>query len=156
MVDQATLDDIPQLCILLDELFSQEAEFTPNHEIQGKGLSKIINNEDIGVILVLRESVGIMPQFDKIIGMVNILYTISTALGERVGNLEDMVVLPEFRNTGIGSELLSHAIDFAKEKGCQRITLLTDDDNQDAHRFYVRHGFSRSSMVPFRRNLLTT
>jgi ribosomal protein S18 acetylase RimI-like enzyme len=155
MVEQATLDDIPQLCILLDELFSQEAEFTPNHEIQGKGLSKIINNEDIGAILVCRAST-IMPQFNKIIGMVNILYTISTALGERVANLEDFVVLPEFRNIGVGSELISHAMLFAKAKGCQRITLLTDDDNQDAHRFYVRNGFSRSSMVPFRRNLLTT
>ena len=148
-IDQANLTDIPQLCILLDELFSQEAEFTPDHELQGRGLSKILSNEDIGVILVVRES-------DKVIGMVNILYTISTALGERVANLEDFVVLPEFRNIGVGSELISHAMLFAKAKGCQRITLLTDDDNQDAHRFYLKNGFSRSSMVPFRRNTRNT
>mgnify|MGYP000048197657 FL=1 len=111
-IDQANLTDIPQLCILLDELFSQEAEFTPDHELQGRGLSKILNNEDIGVILVVRES-------DKVIGMVNILYTISTALGERVANLEDFVVLPEFRNIGVGSELISHAMLFAKAKGCE-------------------------------------
>ena len=148
-IDQANLTDIPQLCILLDELFSQEAEFTPDHEIQGRGLSKILNNEDIGVILVVRDS-------DKVIGMVNILYTISTALGGRVGNLEDFVVLPEYRNSGIGSKLLSYALNYAKKRGCQRITLLTDDDNQDAHRFYLKHGFSRSSMVPFRRNTRNT
>ena len=148
-IDQANLTDIPQLCILLDELFSQEAEFTPDHELQGRGLRKILSNEDIGVILVVRES-------DKVIGMVNILYTISTALGGRVGNLEDFVVLPEYRNSGIGSKLLSYALNFAKKRGCQRITLLTDDDNQDAHRFYLRNGFSRSSMVPFRRNTRNT
>ena len=148
-IDQANLTDIPQLCILLDELFSQEAEFAPDHELQGKGLSKILSNEDIGVILVVRES-------DKVIGMVNILYTISTALGGRVGNLEDFVVLPEYRNSGIGSKLLSYALNFAKKRGCQRITLLTDDDNQDAHRFYLKNGFSRSSMVPFRRNTRNT
>ena len=148
-IDQANLTDIPQLCILLDELFSQEAEFTPDHELQGRGLSKILSNEDIGVILVVRES-------DKVIGMVNILYTISTALGGRVGNLEDFVVLPEYRNSGIGSKLLSYALNFAKKRGCQRITLLTDDDNQDAHRFYLRNGFSRSSMIPFRRNTRNT
>ena len=148
-IDQATLSDIPQLCVLLDELFNQEAEFTPDHELQGRGLSKILNNEDIGVILVVRES-------DKVIGMVNILYTISTALGGRVGNLEDFVVLPEYRNSGIGSKLLSYALNFAKKRGCQRITLLTDDDNQDAHRFYLRNGFSRSSMIPFRRNTRNT
>ena len=148
-IAQATLTDIPQLCILLDELFSQEVEFTPDHELQGRGLSKILNNEDIGVILVVRES-------DKVIGMVNILYTISTALGGRVGNLEDFVVLPEYRNSGIGSKLLSYALNFAKKRGCQRITLLTDDDNQDAHRFYLRNGFFRSSMIPFRRNTRNT
>ena len=148
-IDQANLADIPQLCILLDELFSQEAEFTPDYELQGRGLSKILNNEDIGVILVARES-------DKVIGMVNILYTISTALGGRVGNLEDFVVLPEYRNSGIGSKLLSYALNFAKKRGCQRITLLTDGDNQDAHRFYLKNGFSRSSMVPFRRNTRNT
>jgi GNAT superfamily N-acetyltransferase len=148
-IDQATLTDIPQLCILLDELFSQEAEFAPDHGLQERGLSKILNNDGIGVILVVRES-------DKVIGMVNILYTISTALGGRVGTLEDFVVLPEYRNSGIGSKLLSYALNFAKKRGCQRITLLTDDDNQDAHRFYLRNGFSRSSMVPFRRNTRNT
>lgn len=145
-INQANLTDIPQLCILLDVLFSQEAEFKPNHELQGRGLSKILNNEGIGVILVARDS-------DKVIAMVNILYTVSTALGERVGVLEDFVVLPKYRNDGVGLELLSYALNFAKQKGCKRITLLTDDDNEDAQRFYLRNGFSRSSMVPFRLSL---
>jgi ribosomal protein S18 acetylase RimI-like enzyme len=127
-------------------LFSQEAEFKPNHELQGRGLSKILNNEDIGVILVVRDSA-------KVIGMVNILYTVSTALGERVGVLEDFVVLPKYRDEGVGSELLSYALNFAKQKGCKRITLLTDNDNEDAQRFYLRHGFSSSPMVPFRLSL---
>ena len=118
-INQADLTDIPQLCILLDVLFSQEAEFEPNHELQGRGLRKILNNEEIGVILVARHS-------DKVIGMVSILYTISTALGERVGILEDFVVLPECRGKGVGSELISYALNFSKQKGCKRITLLTD------------------------------
>ena len=147
-INQADLTDIPQLCILLDVLFSQEAEFKPNHELQGKGLSKILNNEEIGVVLVARDS-------DKVIGMVSILYTVSTALGERVGILEDFVVLPEYRGKGVGSELISYALNFSKQKGCKRITLLTDDDNEDAHRFYLRFGFSRSPMVPFRLSLDT-
>ena len=145
-INQADLTDIPQLCFLLDILFSQEAEFKPNHELQGRGLSKILNNEEIGVILVARDS-------NKVVGMVSILYTVSTAFGERVGVLEDFVVLPKYRGDGVGSELLSYAFNFSKQKGCKRITLLTDDDNEDAQRFYLRHGFSRSSMVPFRLSL---
>jgi GNAT superfamily N-acetyltransferase len=146
-IEPATLADIPQLCILLDELFSQEIEFTPDHKLQEKGLSKILNNKDIGAILVVRE------ESNKVIGMVNILYTISTALGGRVGILEDFVVLPEYRNRGIGSKLIGYAWTFVKTEGCKRLTLLTDFDNQDAHRFYLRNGFRCSSMVPFRQEL---
>jgi len=46
--------------------------------------------------------------------------------------------------------LLRYATDFARERGCKRITLLTDGDNRGAQRFYGRHGFIASSMVPLR------
>ena len=82
--------------------------------------------------------------------MVNLLYTVSTALGQRVALLEDMVVSTNKRGQGVGSSIIKQAVDFAKGKGCKRITLLTDDDNCGAQRFYERHGFSRSSMVAFR------
>ena len=39
---------------------------------------------------------------------------------------------------------------FAKSKGIERITLLTDDDNFKAHKFYEKNGFEKSSMVVFR------
>lgn len=142
-ITTAISSDIPQLCRLLDALFAQEAEFEPDHEAQSRGLGEIIRNEHIGHILVAHEA-------SQIIGMVNLLYTVSTALGARVAILEDMVVLPEYRTKGVGAKLLHHAQEFAASQGCRRVTLLTDDDNSGAHRFYQRHGFERSSMVPFR------
>jgi GNAT superfamily N-acetyltransferase len=145
-IKQATIADIPELCILLESLFSQEAEFKPNHEVQARGLAAIINGSEVGDIVVARRS-------GEIIGMVNLLYTVSTALGERVALLEDMVVSPKARGLGLGSKLIDYSVEFAKEKGCKRITLLTDHDNEGAHRFYERHGFNRSSMVVFRRAL---
>ena len=142
-ITTAICSDIPQLCLLLDSLFSQEAEFKPNHQTQTRGLSAIIDNTDIGDILIAHES-------GQIIGMINLLYTISTALGERVAILEDMVIADSHRDRGVGSKLLDYALYFAKSKGCQRVTLLTDHDNSSAQRFYQRHGFERSTMVPFR------
>ena len=79
-----------------------------------------------------------------------LLYTVSTALGERVALLEDMVVSPDERETGIGSMLLDHTVKYATEKGCKRITLLTDKMNIRAQKFYKQHKFNRSSMIPFR------
>lgn len=142
-LSSAVTTDIPQLCSLLDYLFTQETEFEADREAQSRGLHKVINDPNVGDILVVR-------QHDDIIAMVNLLYTVSTALGERVGILEDMVVSPVVRGSGIGSKLLAYAIEFAKEKGCKRLTLLTDNDNVDAQRFYQQHGFSKSAMIPLR------
>jgi len=142
-ITTAISSDIPQLCLLLDQLFAQETEFKPNPEAQTQGLSAIIDNAEAGDILVAHDA-------GQIIGMVNLLYTVSTALGARVAILEDMVVSPNYRDQRVGSKLLKYALEFAKNQGCQRVTLLTDDDNVDAHRFYERHGFDRSTMTPFR------
>jgi GNAT superfamily N-acetyltransferase len=142
-VQNATLEDIPQLCELLTLLFSQEADFSPDAERQFTGLRQIIEQPAVGNILVLRDG-GIVS------GMVNILYTISTARGGRVAILEDMIVRPVYRGSGAGSLLLSGAVEQAKRAGCSRITLLTDRTNDSAIRFYRRHGFDLSEMVPMR------
>ena len=142
-IEMATTSDVPMLCILLDCLFSQEVEFKPDHKTQSRGLEMILNNNNIGNIFVAKKN-------EKIIGMVILLYTASTALGERVALLEDMVVSPDERELGIGSMLLDHAVKYAIEKGCKRITLLTDKMNIRAQKFYKQHKFNYSSMIPFR------
>lgn len=139
----ATLADIPELCQLLDFLFSQEAEFQPGRQTQARGLAAIIENPTVGQILLARAS-------GQAQGMVSLLYTISTALGGRVALLEDMVVRPAARGQGLGSELLAQAMQLARQQGCLRLTLLTDNDNTAAQRLYKRHGFGLSAMVPMR------
>lgn len=135
--------DIPNLSKLLNELFSLEKEFIPNETLQKNALETIINDEKIGNILVCTYE-------NRVVAMVNLLYSFSTALGSRVAILEDMIVLNEYRDKNIGSKLLEFVKEFAKSKGIERITLLTDDDNFKAHKFYEKNGFEKSSMVVFR------
>jgi GNAT superfamily N-acetyltransferase len=142
-IRNATNDDIPALCGLLNVLFAQEAEFRPDQSLQSAGLRQIVDFPERGQILVLCEGASV-------IAMVNLLFTISTALGGRVAILEDMVVHPDHRGGGAGSALLQAAIDVAKAAGCRRITLLTDQANRAAQTFYQRHGFVLSEMVPMR------
>lgn len=142
-ISPATLSDIPQLCELLELLFSEETEFHPDRAVQSAGLRQIMESPDRGQILVLRNGTSV-------VGMVNLLFTISTALGGRVAILEDMVIHPSRRRRGSGSILLHAAIDFARSTECRRITLLTDRINESAQRFYRRHGFSVSAMIPLR------
>jgi GNAT superfamily N-acetyltransferase len=145
-ITPANASDIPALCELLNILFAQEAEFKPDNEAQSRGLARIISNPETGLIVVARQD-------SKVVGMVNLLYTVSTALGDRVALLEDMVVSLNVRGSGVGSRLLEQAIQLARLDGCKRITLLTDRANEPAQRFYQKHGFVSSVMVPLRLSL---
>jgi GNAT superfamily N-acetyltransferase len=145
-ITPAHVSDIPALCELLGLLFSQEADFKPDREAQFRGLPHIIASPEVGLIIVARQD-------NQVVGMVNLLYTVSTSLGDRVALLEDIVVSPHARGTGVGSRLLEHAIQLARLGGCKRITLLTDRTNESAQRFYQKHGFGFSGMIPLRLSL---
>ncbi len=145
-VTVATAAQIPALCGLLQELFSQETEFTPNADAQVRGLARIIGNPAVGTVLVAHVD-------DVPVGMVNVLFTESTALGARVALIEDMVVTAASRGKGIGTMLMQAAFQAARAEGCKRITLLSDAHNTGALRFYAHHGFGRSGMVPLRLQL---
>ena len=142
-IDKANAADIPALSELLSALFAQEEEFTPNPEAQAQGLAQIIHNPELGVVLVAREG-------GQVLGMVGLLFTVSTALGGRVALLEDLIVSAKARNAGLGAELLAQAIALARAQGCKRITLLTDRANEAAQHLYRKQGFTVSGMVPMR------
>ena len=143
IITPANPDDLPELCSLLALLFTQEADFQADCEAQMRGLTTILEQPELGQLLVTRRD-------GRVLGMVNLLYTISTALGGKVALLEDLVVAPQERGAGIGSQLLQQAIQWARAAGCLRVTLLTDQSNVAAQRFYQRHGFQFSAMVPMR------
>ena len=141
-IEPATLDDLSELTELLHDLFTQEADFTPDREKQLRGLRLILEQPSRGRIFVIRNE-------RMIVGMINLLITISTAEGGFVLVLEDLVIHRDHRNQGFGSRLLNHALDFARQKKFLRITLLTDKGEQ-ARPFYLKHGFSDSAMCPMR------
>src|SRR6266705_631535 len=143
VVEPATEDDLDELSELLGELFAQESDFRPDKEKQLRGLRLIFEQPSRGRVFVLRRD-------GAIVGMINLLFTISTAEGGFVILLEDLVVHQEYQGKGYGSKLLQHAIDFAKQKNFLRITLLTDRPGNVAQEFFRRHGFVESSMIPMR------
>ena len=144
-ISEATLDDIPQLVGLLEVLFTQEADFSPDHATQERGLRLLVGSPEAGVVFVARDTDG-----GPAVGMVSLLFTISTAEGGPACWLEDMVVDPGHRSSGLGSRLLRHAIDHAWRHGFLRISLLADGSNAGAIRFYQRQGFTSSSAIPLR------
>lgn len=142
-IEQATLEDLPQLTDLLRDLFTHEGDFVPDPTRQMRGLRLLLEQPNRGRIFVIRGN-------GMILGMINLLFTISTAEGGFVILLEDLIIHNDYRGHGLGGLLLQHAIEYAKKKDFKRITLLTDRLNADAHRFYKKHGFFESKMMPMR------
>jgi GNAT superfamily N-acetyltransferase len=142
-ISLASIDDIESCVNLLCILFEQEADFTPAPEKHRAGLLAILAQPQVGRLYCAREDTGV-------VGMVSLLFTISTALGAPVAWLEDLVVAPTHRGHGLGEQLLTYALADAKQQGLARVSLLTDKDNHAAHRLYARTGFEQSHMVAYR------
>lgn len=147
-VEPATLDQLNDLVELVMELFRIEADFKPDRAKQEQGLRLILEQPNRGRIFMVRTD-------HKIIGMVNLLFTISTAEGGFVILMEDVIIHPDHRGHGYGSILLEHVLEFARRRGFLRITLLTDAISAESQRFFHRFGFERSHMIPMRLNLPT-
>jgi GNAT superfamily N-acetyltransferase len=143
VIEPAISEDLDELSSLLGELFSEESDFRPDKNKQLRGLRLIFEQPSRGRVFVLRRD-------RSIVGMINLLFTISTAEGGFVILLEDLVVHKEHRGHGFGSMLLDYAIEFARQKNFRRITLLTDRPELRSQSFFRKHGFYESPMLPMR------
>jgi GNAT superfamily N-acetyltransferase len=62
------------------------------------------------------------------------------ARGGRCAEIESVHVHPDHRGAGIGTILLTTAMDRARDLGCYRVQLTSNAARPDAHRFYERLG----------------
>lgn len=64
-------------------------------------------------------------------------------VGDDVAGLFSIGVLPELQGTGTGKKLVQAFLEEARHRGCKRVFLTTDQDNNDVvNAFYVKLGFS--------------
>jgi ribosomal protein S18 acetylase RimI-like enzyme len=65
----------------------------------------------------------------------------STFKAQKVINIHDLAVNPQFRGNGIGEALLAEVERKAKKENCCKVTLEVREDNR-ARNLYERAGFS--------------
>lgn len=145
-IGPATLDDLPEAAALLGMLFEQEYEFAADPARQLAGLRLVFDEPRAGLLLVLKDD-------GQVVGLANLLYLPSTALGDRAGLLDDFIIHPGRRGEGLGDLLFAAVLREARAVGCLRLTLQTDHDNVAAKKLYAKHGLMQSSMVTFKREL---
>ncbi len=147
LIRQAGIDDIPQMCSLLSELFSIEIDFKPDRERQARGLIILISDTSGSSIVLVAEN------DDKIIGMCSVQTLVSTAEGGIVGLLEDLIVHRDYRGNAVGTKLLSGITKWCRTKNISRLQLLRDMDNIKAMDFYIDKGWMNTNLICMRKFL---
>lgn len=140
----ANKDDLPALCALLGELFSIEADFSPEPARQWVGLERLLARPQEAVVLVAERQ-------GEVVGMCSAQVLISTAAGGEVALVEDVVVRSDQRGGGGGSALLAALETWCRQRGIRRMQLLADRANTPALEFYRRKGWQPTQLMAWRR-----
>lgn len=84
---------------------------------------------------------------DEVIGTLQITFTPSISFqGGKRATIESVRVDEKCRNLGIGKKFMQWAISRAKEENCVSMQLTTNEEREDAHRFYESLGFIGSHL----------
>ncbi len=91
----------------------------------------------------------------KCVGMIVAFENFSTFTAKPMVNIHDVIVKKEFRELGIGRQLMETLIERAKELRCSRVTLEVREDNIQAQQLYKNMGFEDAEppMHYWRKNL---
>ena len=138
----ATRADLEPLVALLGELFSLEQDFAPDPVLQRRALERLLGEPERAVVLVARAP--------AVVGMVSVQLVISTAEGGFSAWIEDVIVDARHRARGIGRELVTAALAWARQRGATRAQLVVDTANRAALEFYAKLGWHTTHLAPRR------
>lgn len=81
----------------------------------------------------------------EVIGTMQISYLPGLpAFGMKRGLLENVHIHADQRGTGLGTQMVTWAIERCREAGCGVVQLTSNKVRLDAHRFYEKLGFAKS------------
>ena len=83
-------------------------------------------------------------QDGHIVGMIGLHMQFHLHHANWIGEIQELVVMPQARGLKVGSQLLAWAEEFARQAGAEMTELSTSVKRLDAHRFYLREGYTQS------------
>ncbi|HEY3591846.1 MAG TPA: aminoalkylphosphonate N-acetyltransferase [Buttiauxella sp.] len=128
----ATLTDTDTVYALICEL--KQAEF--NRQAFTVGFAANLKDPNLRYQLAM---VG-----GEAVGMIGLHMQFHLHHVNWVGEIQELVVMPQARGHGVGSKLLAWAEEQARLAGAELTELSTSAKRLDAHRFYQREGYQHT------------
>ncbi len=134
-IEIATTKDLNILHELIQKQFL-EHEIDYEDDQLKSAIDQMLTNDSLGFFLIAKEK-------NQSLGFAVILFAWTLEHGGKSAWLDELYVLPEHRNAGIGSAIVDRLFIEAKEKGCLAVDLEVESDHRRAENLYVRKGFQK-------------
>jgi GNAT superfamily N-acetyltransferase len=133
-VRTARAEDWPAVALLLAQLGRPDVRGQPDELEHRTRFESYLQRKDAFALVAQRD--------DHVAGFVNM--EIRPRLNHTTpdGWVPELIVADGERGAGIGGSLLHRAEQLARERGCWSITLESANWRCDAHRFYLRQGWT--------------
>jgi GNAT superfamily N-acetyltransferase len=142
LVRPAEREDRPQLLELIKGYFAfYRTPFPALSKIETM-LDLLERDPGLGVQLVVEQE-------GRLHGFASLYACLDTLVADRILVMNDLFVDPSLRNRGLGAALFDASLAYATAHGYARLDWVTAADNQDAQRFYDRHGGRRGPWVSY-------
>ncbi|SCF30177.1 L-amino acid N-acyltransferase YncA [Micromonospora viridifaciens] len=135
---EAVRADLPAIIALLaDDVLGKARDFTEVDDAYEKAFADI--DADPRNHLIVADAGG------ELVGCMQITYIPGLGRhGAERSLIESVRVRSDLRGQGLGRQMMTWAIDRARERGCALVQLTTDKTRAEAHRFYLGLGFEAS------------
>lgn len=134
MITIATIQDFPSIVSLYKHLWAKWDLYDEQR------LQKMFDND----IENKRKEYLIAKVENEVVGVCSVRFNEDWHY-LKTATIDELIVSNDFRNRGIGRQLLDKACDVAREKSCYRIELHSNIGRTGAHKFYEKYGFEKSS-----------
>ncbi|EGD9980841.1 aminoalkylphosphonate N-acetyltransferase [Escherichia coli] len=128
----ATQYDTDAVYALICEL--KQAEF--DHQAFRVGFNANLRDPNMRYHLALLDG--------EVVGMIGLHLQFHLHHVNWIGEIQELVVMPQARGLNVGSKLLAWAEEEARQAGAEMTELSTNVKRHDAHRFYLREGYEQS------------
>ena len=146
VVRPAEREDRPQLLELIKGYFAfYRVPFPTASKMVGL-LDLLAQDPALGVQFVADEG-------GRLHGFASLYACLDTLVADRILVMNDLFVDPSLRNRGIGAALFDASLAYATAHGYARLDWVTAADNDDAKRFYDRHGGRRGPWISYSANV---
>ncbi|SCL22319.1 L-amino acid N-acyltransferase YncA [Micromonospora rhizosphaerae] len=135
---EAVRADLPAVIALLaDDVLGKARDFTEVDDAYEKAFADITADP--------RNHLIVAEQGGELVGCMQLTYIPGLGRhGAERSLIESVRVRSDLRGRGLGREMMTWAIDQARQRGCALVQLTTDKTRADAHRFYRNLGFVAS------------